>query len=579
MTEKKSSVSVPLPAWLSPGVMLAAAIGILLLYYFSGFLPYLWLALLCGIFPAADLLLLLIFADKADTPPADVPMSVKGRLLKTLSAVAEFLRKISLPVAATLIALFVIGGGAIIFFTRNLKTSLYSLSYLHAVILIVVFVVFIILEKWCRHREDPDDNEKNSRFSCVMRNLRSFGGAARLGITLTAAAGVIKLLGFYDLQKFLLIALAVIYGYCGVFVLIDLTARLVRRELLTSPDLSVPLPFTSRDSRDIGIISYLEENTGITMRRLWSLKLIRTLIPYALLLTVLLIWISTGVVQIESDSRGALYRCGQLSDVPLEPGLHLTLPYPFDRVDVYNTEGVRKLTVGYRSEDNTDNTWTASHGTGEFRLLLGDGNEVVSINLRIEYKISDLIAFLRGSSAPEKLLEASAYRLITDRTIGTDLETLMSADREQFARDFRDRLAEMLADYETGIEIVSVVLESIHPPVEVAGVYQELISAGITAEKVILEAEGVAAVRRADAEIKRDREISAALSEQYDKTAAARADVEQFCAALAADRTAPGVYTYHKYLKSLTDAYGRARLIIVGNDVDSSRIYVGSLPQ
>ena len=151
--------------------------------------------------------------------------------------------------------------------------------------------------------------------------------------------------------------------------------RLIRKELGSEPS----LPMSVKAVGSSGVLSYLEENTGITMRSLWSIRLVRQLIPSVLLFVVLLTWLATGIVQVEAHQEGALYRLGKLQDKTLKPGLHLTLPWPFDRVETVDTQSLRRVVVGYIPNGAEDNTWTDGHGTEEYRLLLGGGNELVSI--------------------------------------------------------------------------------------------------------------------------------------------------------------------------------------------------------
>lgn len=313
------------------------------------------------------------------------------------------------------------------------------------------------------------------------------------------------------------------------------------------------------------------------MRSLWSLKLIKKLIPYTVLLAVILFWCCTGIVQIESNQEGAVYRFGKLQGYTLEPGIHMLLPYPFDRVEIYDTGTVNRMTVGYISSEDSDNIWTAGHGSSEYKLLLGGGNELVSINLRIEYKITDLYEYLRSSSSPESILRALAYESVTARTINTDLDSLLSVDRSAFSQSFAQSLSEDLFEYHIGLSVVNVVLESIHPPVEIASVYQEIVSAGILAEQYMLDAEAKAAVTKAEAEKSRDTAINSAKAAQSKAVAAARAEVSGFLASVSADTAYPDAYRYNKYLTAVGKAYGGSKLVIVGDGIDSSKIYFGNI--
>ena len=104
---------------------------------------------------------------------------------------------------------------------------------------------------------------------------------------------------------------------------------------------------------------------------------------------MLLFWFCTGIITVEPHQQGALYRFGKCESI-LEPGLHITLPWPLDKVDVYDTGKIRETVVGYDSNRKSDILWSESHGGTEYKLLLGEGNELVSVNVRVQYKIDDL---------------------------------------------------------------------------------------------------------------------------------------------------------------------------------------------
>ena len=456
-------------------------------------------------------------------------------------------------------------------FTKRL-TSVYKINYLFPVIMLVLFVLFIIFEKWCDHTDTS-----STYFSTLLKNIRSAFGISRVAIVCVAAAMTVKLMANYDIQKWIVYVFWGIFIYESVFTVISLSVKLIRRELDDDPDASIPMPFAKGQKNDLGIISYLEKNTGITMRSLWSIKFIKNMIPYTVVIALMMFWICTGIVQIESEQLGALYRFGRLQDEPLSPGLHFTLPWPFDKVDLYKTETVNKITVGYSSSENTDNTWTGNHGSNEYKLVLGGGNELVSVNIRLEYKINDLMQYLKCSNTPEKLLEAKAYETITYRIVNTDLDSLLSIDRSEFSKSFHAELSSAILPYNTGLEVVSVVLESIHPPLEIGDIYQKLVSAEIDAEKAILDAEAQAAVKIAEAEKSYDSAVSQANADSFTKIASARAAVAEFMASVEADTLYPDSYRYNKYLNAICKAYGNSKLVIVGEGIDSSKIYFGSI--
>lgn len=586
----KNKIRALIPPLISLLVSLASGIGMLFLYQPTKYLPFYLLGLTILLPSAINMTLFLLKIptsakkEKAELP-ADPEENIEvgkfRKILKKISKPFAFLLKLikdkTNPEKIIRYTSFISAAACFaaiqFFFAISLKaaTSLYTVNYAYAVLLIALFLVYIVLDKWMLHNESDD-----AYASALSFNVRSIIAVARLALILIIPSVFIKLLGIYELQKYVVIALAIIFYWSSLFTLLSYLARAVRHELASAPDIRIPAPFSGGSGNDIGIISYLEDNTGITMRGLWSVKLIKKLIIPSLLAVFLLFWLSTGIVEIGSGQHAALYNFGKLSPTALEPGLHLTLPWPFGKTVIYNTDAVSTMTIGYRSDTSGDNVWTQTHGSEEYELLLGGGEELVSINLCIEYKINDLNAYLVNCARPEAILEASAYELVAEKTIITDLNTLLSIDREEFASDFMTDLTEKISIRNTGLEIVSVVLESIHPPLGIADIYQRLVSAEIEAATRIMNAEAYAAVRILEAETQNNSVTSYATAEQLAKIAEAEAEVAEFMASVAADNEYSDAYRYYKYLNAVSNAYGNANLIIISSDIDQSRLIFGS---
>ncbi len=436
-----------------------------------------------------------------------------------------------------------------------------KLTFLVPVVLAVLFVLHIALEFWCKMMTEAASDYNAAQ----LKGLRGNFMLARIGYLLVIAASVLELLDIYNATKILKVLLSILFVYATVFLAFTLAVRAIRKELRTKPEVLVSLIGAGSNTNVLG---YLEENTGITMRSLWSLHLVKKVLPLAVMGIVLAIWLSTCVVQIESNQQGALFRMGKLRPETMDPGIHLKLPWPMDRVDVYDTQSVQKVTIGYSRETDTDNYWTKGHDGEEHRLLLGGGEEIASINLVVQYRIGDLMQYIKGSAAPESILEAQAYEIVTARTISTDLDSLLAEDREVFAKTFAEELSQRMEECGTGLEVVDVVLESIHPPVEIASVYQDIISAGIDAEYIILVAQQNAIITINDAEREAVTLVSDANVRQYESVARANSSVALFMAAVEADETYGASYRYLKTIQAYMASYGYVKLYIAGEGVE-----------
>lgn len=594
--EPKRKFGGVLPIILSSAFMVAISVLTFFIYSTTKYLPYLLVALAVTLFIGVNLLLSVLgrkipmnkpckkLREQISEEESAEPTKKKKRGLKGLLETLSFAIKMAtygLVFAYNkiyVILQLVLFGGLFVFleiyFGMMLKkmTSIYVISFWQPVLFIVLLVIAVILDKWCKHAENASE-----RNSALLGNLRVFFYLTKLLLILAAVSSTIKLLNFGEIQKYVAYIIAAIFYYASAMILVSVVVSVIRREISSRPKITVPLPFATGDTKEFGVISFLEKNTGITMRGLWSMRLIKNVVPYSVIVVILLFWISTGIVQVESHQEGAVYRLGKLTDENLTPGIHVTLPYPIDKVEIYDTETINKMTIGYAAKEDTDNLWTGTHGTNEHKLLLGNGNELVSLNLRLEYRISDLQKYLRTSSNPASILESQAYALITDRIIATNLETLLSVDRDAFTESYTKELKERFAEYDVGIEIVSVVLESIHPPLDIAAIYQKVISAEIEAEEMITRAQSKASTKITAAMAEKEASINAATAEYYQKVATAVSDVAEFNASLEASNGNPEAYHYYKYLNAMSQAYGKSKLVIVGEGVDKSKIIFGNL--
>lgn len=585
---KNKMKGAKLASLVTASVVTLSAIALAVLYIITSYLPLL-LAGIILLLPSVIDLLFLLPKSEVKTSPDTLQTENNGdeksnffkkiitafkKLPKTIEKLCRFFSRVyaeGREVAIISLSVLAVIVTNVWFWSYANKTAPHKLGFIVPVILVGMFVLFVVLDKWCKHTDDGTD----AFYSVLIKNLVSVLTIGKILTVVIAAISTLCILGVYDAVRWTALAFSLVFLYITVFVCLSLAVHLIKKETDKNPEIFIPLP--GKRNKDLGVLTYLEQNTGISMRSLWSIKLIKTIAPVAVLFSAAILWLSTGIVQVEAYQEGALYRLGKLSDEPLRPGIHLTLPWPLDKVELYDTESVNEITIGYLSADATDNLWTESHGNNEYKLLLGGGNELVSMNLRIEYKIGDLEQYLKNSGSPESLLESAAYETVTSRTISTDLDTLLAADRAEFSISFREELEKRIEKYNTGLSIVSVVIESIHPPVEVAQIYQQIISAGIEAEKIILDAQAVAGVTLADAQTQYDKDVNTATANSEENIAAAKSSVSEFMASVEADNAYGDDYRYYKYLDALKKAYADATLIIVGEGVDASSLYLGNI--
>ena len=312
----------------------------------------------------------------------------------------------------------------------------------------------------------------------------------------------------------------------------------------------------SRFNPSASLFGVLAAGLGIDLKSAWALGFVRrSMAPLAALLLVVG-WACTGLVSIDTHERGVHERFGRLhSTEPLEPGLHLILPWPIDRVERVSVDRVRQTTIGYRGQrDGTSMLWTSTHAELEHKLLVGDGRDVVSINAVLYYQVGDPLQFLYTSENPEQELEAIADRVLMRRTIERSLDQLLGESLDEFAAAAEDEIRQTVRDRRLGLEVVDFSLNGLHPPVDVAPDYQAVVSSRIDRSTRILEAQRYRVEQLPGAEGSAFRTLELARADAILRTSRAAGEALAFTAVLRASAIAPGLFQFRRHLEVLEQA-------------------------
>jgi membrane protease subunit HflK len=210
--------------------------------------------------------------------------------------------------------------------------------------------------------------------------------------------------------------------------------------------------------------------------------------------------------------------------------------------------------------------WTKAHEE-EFALVLGNETEMVSVNALVYYKIQDskegLFDYVYHTWNAETALEALAYRVLLESTRSATLNRILSADRAGFAEDFRDRLRGYVERERLGVEVVDVAIVNLHPPVQVAADYLDVIGANLDALRVEQEATGYRAARLLEAAAESQGLAASARIDAARRVALASAESNEFAAADNARKASPTTYDTRLWIETLEQSLQRKRLFLV----------------
>jgi membrane protease subunit HflK len=396
-------------------------------------------------------------------------------------------------------------------------------------------------------------NTKGDTFTYDMLNLFSY--VLFIFAALIAASSALKV-------NFLIV-LPWVYCVALVYIVIALALNILfsvlKRDILGDFNyMLIPKISEMKEKKD-GLLDSYEVRQGFSLKSLYTIKYAVKVLPGVLLGLGFVLFLSTTLFVVQPHQQALVYRMGTLTGLVGE-GIHFKLPWPIDKADVYDVHRVNSMQIGYESPYSAHYLWTRAHEGGENMLLTGNGNEMVAVNIKIMYTINDLHRYVRNFTKPEALLSAAAYEALMLRTVDTTLDEFLSVDRNSLSVSVADELSEFCTLNGLGLSVMQVIVESIHPPVDIASIYQRVVTALIIKNTSITRAETTAIKRTIEAQQESRTVVNNAIARRYSRTSEAQKEMAVYYAAMEAYEINGECLELRKYL----DTYEK---IISGNKV------------
>ncbi|QDT65212.1 SPFH domain-containing protein [Calycomorphotria hydatis] len=273
--------------------------------------------------------------------------------------------------------------------------------------------------------------------------------------------------------------------------------------VLVAPTYSVLRDVFLSTTNPVGaLFDIAEEKYGLSLRSSWTIRFFRRSVLPITIGCLLVVWGSTCFVVIEPQQAGVRERFGYAEKVKLEPGLHGKLPWPCGVIRRFPAQVVQTMQIGFsETTDDADVSrdhnrallWTKPHEQ-EFSLVLGSETELIAINAIVYFQIANdqdrFLNYVYSTSNPEAALEAFAYRVLMEETRTATMAELLTKSRQEFSRRVQERLQLYSRANNLGLDVIDVALINLHPPVQVAGNYLDVINAELDSATTVTTAEG-----------------------------------------------------------------------------------------
>jgi membrane protease subunit HflK len=182
---------------------------------------------------------------------------------------------------------------------------------------------------------------------------------------------------------------------------------------------------------------------------------------------LLVVWGLTGIYIVDEGWRGVETRFGERT-VITQAGPHWHIPYPIEDVELINVADIR----------------TARNKS---KMLTSDENIVV-MSIEIQYNVKDAQDFAFEIRDPDLTLQQTAETAIREVVGNNDMDLIITEGRAVVGSATKEIMQQILDNYRTGINVVTVNMDEAQPPEEVQDAFEDAIKAREDEQRIINEA-------------------------------------------------------------------------------------------
>ena len=288
------------------------------------------------------------------------------------------------------------------------------------------------------------------------------------------------------------------------------------------------------------------------------------------LITIILIVIIAffSIYTVAANENAVVLRFGKYAHTT-QPGLQFKIPF-IDKVYRVQVDKQFKREFGFRTlKAGVQTQYSKRNYNKESWMLTGDLN-IADVRWIIQYKIKNAADYLFNVRDVENTIrdvsEATLRLMIGDRSFTEVLQT----DRVAIANKARSHLQHILDNYQSGIAIKMVQLQSVLPPGPVADSYNEVIRAEQEEEKLENEANQAFNKKIYKAEGEAKKLINEAKGYAVERINHAKGEATLFELVLAKYKKAPQITKDRYFIETMDDIFSKSsNKVIVDTRLDN----------
>ena len=281
---------------------------------------------------------------------------------------------------------------------------------------------------------------------------------------------------------------------------------------------------------------------------------------WGIILLLLVVWIIPGTFYfVEPDEEAVVTRFGKF-DRTNSPGLHFKYPSPIEHAATPKITQVRRAEIGFRTAQGRPTQSVPA----ESLMLTGDQN-IVDMNLVVQYRIMDSVQYLFNVRRPHKLIRDAAETVIRGITGSKKIDEALTTGKAEIQVLAKDQMQALLDKYKSGLQVVTIQLQNVHPPEQVADSFKDVVRAREDKERMINEAQGYRNAVIPEARGQAAQIVRVAEGYREEKIKRAEGDAKRFLQQYQEYKKAPDITRKRIYLETMEKILPDINKVIMGN--------------
>lgn len=295
---------------------------------------------------------------------------------------------------------------------------------------------------------------------------------------------------------------------------------------------------------------------------------------------LVLLWIASGFYIVEPDEVGVVKQFGAFNRITTAgPNYHM--PYPIESAMTPKVTQIRRIEFGFRSagraRSNSFQQGISREVPEEALMLTGDEN-IVSVQFIVQWMIKDAKDYVFNVFDPSKTIIHAAEAAMREVIGNGKIDDALTTGKQEIQAQTRDLMQTILDSYQTGVSIVAVQMQNVHPPNEVIDAFKDVASAREDKSRFINEAEAYQRDILPKARGEAARIVNGAQAYKESKVRRAQGDASRFLSVFTEYNKAKDITRRRLYLETMEEILGNPEIEKLIMSDDALRKSVPYLP-